>query len=56
LTGRITEVGDGFVIATAHRTTDDETLPSGPYRLTLRYDKTMECPWVLTHAEFSDSA
>ena len=56
LTGRITEVGDGFVIATAHRTTDDETLPSGPYLLTLRYDEKMECPWVLTHAELSDPA
>jgi|GEM_PF-3725518 len=56
LTGRITEVGDGFVIAIAERTTDDETLACGPYRLTLRYDETMECPWVLTHAELSDSA
>ena len=56
LTGRIIEVGDRFVIAIAHRTTDDETLPSGPYRLTLRYDETMECPWVLTHAAFSDPA
>jgi hypothetical protein len=56
LTGRITEIGDGFVIATAVRTTDDETLPYGPYLLTLRYDGRMEWPWVLTHAELSDSA
>ncbi len=57
LTGRITEVGDGFVIvASAERTTDDETLPCGPYRLTLRYDETMKCPWVLTHAELCESA
>jgi hypothetical protein len=56
LTGRITEIGDGFVIARAQRSTDDETLPSGPYRLTLRYDETMICPWVLTRAELGDSA
>jgi hypothetical protein len=55
LTGRITEVGDGFVIAIAHRTTDDETLPSGPYQLTLRYDESMQRPWILTHAELSNS-
>ncbi len=54
LTGRVIEVGDGFVIARAHRTTDDETLPSGPYLLTLHYDGKMKCPWVLTHAEFAD--
>jgi hypothetical protein len=52
LTGRITEIGDGFVIATGERTTDDETVPGGPYLLTLRYDEKMEFPWVLTHAEF----
>lgn len=52
LTGRITEVGDGFVvIGSAERTTDDETIPCGPYRLTLRYDESMEFPWVLTNAE-----
>lgn len=54
LTGRITEIGDGFVIAIAVRTTDDETVPGGPYLLTLRYNETMEFPWVLTHAEFTD--
>ena len=56
LTGRVVEVGDGFVIATAERTTDEGALPGGPYRLTLRHDARMECPWVLTHAELSDSA
>ena len=56
LTGRITEIGDGFVIATGERTTDDESVPCGPYLLTLHYDERMECPWVLTHAELSDSA
>ncbi|AWM42200.1 hypothetical protein GobsT_46900 [Gemmata obscuriglobus] len=54
LTGRVVEVGDGVVVATAERTTDDEdALPGGPYRLTLRHDARMECSWVLTHAELS---
>jgi hypothetical protein len=58
LTGRIIEIGDGFVIATGERTTDNDAdvLPGGPYLLTLRYDETMEFPWVLTHAELSDSS
>jgi len=44
--------GDGFVvIGNAERTTDDDTIPCGPYRLTLRYDESMEFPWVLAHAE-----
>ncbi|AWM42201.1 hypothetical protein C1280_11690 [Gemmata obscuriglobus] len=55
LTGRVVEVGDGFVVATAERTTESDTLPGGPYRLTLRHDASMECPWVLTHAELSGS-
>lgn len=54
LTGRITEVGDGFVKATVHRTTDDDSLPSGPYLITLTYDETMECPWVLTRVELAN--
>jgi hypothetical protein len=56
LTGRIIEIGDGFVVTTGERTTENETLPGGPYRLTLRYDETMTSPWVLTHAELSGSA
>lgn len=52
LTGRITEIEDGYVvIGSAERTTDDEAIPGGPYRLTLRYDETMEFPWVLSRAE-----
>ncbi len=58
LTGRIIEIGDGFVVTTGERTTDndEDALPGGPYRLTLRYDEKMECPWVLTNAELPGAA
>ena len=51
LTGRITEVGDGFVKAKVHRTTDDDSLHCGPYSIMLTYDESMKCPWVLTYVE-----
>jgi len=54
LTGRITEVGDGFVKAKVERTTDDDSLPGGPYVVTLTYDESMECPWILTYVDLAN--
>ncbi len=55
LTGRITEAGAGLVKATVHLTTDDDSLPGGPYSLTLTYDEPKEYPWVLTRVELASS-
>ena len=54
LTGRITEVGDGFVKAKVERTTDDDSLPGGPYFITLTYDESMKCPWILTYVDLAN--
>ena len=54
LTGRITEVCVGFVKATVHLTTDDDSLPGGPYFVTLTCDESKEHPWVLTCVELAN--
>jgi len=53
LTGRITSITNGMVEASVERTTDDDSVPGGPYFITLAYDDTMKCPWVLTRVELA---
>ena len=43
----------GFVKATVHLTTDDDSLPGGPYFVTLTCDESKEHPWVLTGVELA---
>ncbi len=50
LTGRIDEVCENTIVATVWRTTENESVPDGPYCVTLRYDPSMKNPWVLSHA------
>jgi hypothetical protein len=51
LTGRVETVTENAVVAVVDRTTENEAIAEGPYRVVLTHDPKMQNSWVLSHAD-----